>query len=94
VLSLNLENIDAAKWKIFPNPVKDIATIQVSLDAAARVSAQIISQDGKVLVTVDKGILQQGLQQFYINTQNIAKGTYVLRIKADNKTYTGLILKQ
>lgn len=94
VLALNLETVDAAKWKIFPNPVKDVATIQVRLSAASKVSAQVISQDGKVLATVDKGIMPEGLQQFYINTQNIAKGTYVIRIKADDKIYSGLIVKQ
>lgn len=94
VLALNLQASDAAKWKLFPNPVQDMATVQLLLETGARVSAQVVSQDGKVLVSVDKGVLQPGLQQFYINTQRLAKGTYVLRIKADEQTYSGLMVKQ
>jgi len=94
VLSLNLETVDASKWKIFPNPVKDVATIQVRLDAAAKVSAQLISRDGKVLVTVDKGVLTEGLQQLYINTQGVASGSYIVRIKVGDKNYSGTIIKE
>jgi|SRR6478735_1949363 len=93
VLALNTESIDASKWKIFPNPVKDVATVQVRLDAAAKVSAQLISRDGKVLLSVDKGVLTEGLQQFYINTQGIAKGSYVVRINVGDKNYAGVIMK-
>ena len=73
--------------------MKDVATVQVRLDAAAKVSAQLISRDGKVLLTVNKGVLNEGLQQFYINTQGIAKGSYIIRINVGDKNYSGSIVK-
>lgn len=95
VISLNLENIqNAGKLKLYPNPVKNAATVELSLENASNVKAQLISRDGKVLLNIDKGVLNKGIQQFYINTQNIAKGSYILRVTINDKTYSRLLIKQ
>lgn len=95
VISLNLENLqNAGKWKLYPNPVKNAATVELSLENASNVKAQLVSRDGKVLLNIDKGVLNKGIQQFYINTQNIAKGSYILRVTINDKTYSQLLIKQ
>jgi len=92
VLSLNLKN--TVSWKVYPNPVKDVATVEVNLATASKVNVQVISRDGKTVLNSDKGILSQGKQQVFVNTQNIAKGSYIIRLTAGDKTYTTAFIKE
>jgi len=95
VIALSLDNLaNNGKWKLYPNPVKEKATIEVNLETASKVKARLISRDGKVLLNTDKGVLNEGIQQFYINTQSIAKGSYILRITIGDKTYSQLLVKE
>jgi hypothetical protein len=95
VIALSLDNLaNNSKWKLYPNPAKEKATVEVNLEAASKVKAQLISRDGKVLLNTDKGVLNEGTQQFYINTQSIAKGSYILRITIGDKTYSQLLVKE
>ena len=92
VIPLSLKNI--VSWKLYPNPVKDKLTVELNLAADTKVSVQIISKDGKLLLNADKGTLPQGQQQLNFNTQNLASGSYFIRIKAGDKNYTQTIIKQ
>ena len=95
VIALSLDNLaNNSKWKLYPNPVKEKATVEVNLEAASKVKAELISRDGKVLLNTDKGVLNEGTQQFYINTQSIAKGSYILRVTIGDKTYSQLLVKE
>ncbi|MEP6466648.1 MAG: T9SS type A sorting domain-containing protein [Parafilimonas sp.] len=91
VLSLNLKNI--LQWKLYPNPVKNIATVELNLTAPSKVNVQVISRDGKMVINSDKGVLGQGTQQVFINTQGLATGSYIVRIKTDTAIYTTPIIK-
>ena len=58
VIALSLGNI--ADWKMYPNPFKDKLTVDFNLLADSKVSVQIISKDGKLVMNADKGTLLQG----------------------------------
>lgn len=92
VLALNLKN--TLQNKIFPNPVKDVATVELNLTASAKVNVQVVSRDGKVLINADKGTLNQGTQQVFINTQSLAKGSYIVKVTAGDKTFTQSLIKE
>jgi hypothetical protein len=92
VLPLNLKNI--VQWRLYPNPVKDVATVELNLTASSKVNVQVIAADGRVVINADKGILNQGTQQVFINTQNLAKGSYIVRVKTDSDTFTKTIVKE
>lgn len=92
VLSLDLEN--TAEFSIYPNPVKNTATVKLYLDVATTVQLQIFSRDGKLLVNSDKRMLDAGVQQLYINTQAFAKGAYIIQVTVGNKTYKQTIVKE
>ena len=95
VISLSLENpANAGNWKLYPNPVKDVATVELNLEASSKVKAQLVSRDGKTVLNVDKGVLNEGTQQFYINTQSLAKGSYILRVTIGEKTNSRLLIKE
>ncbi|MEP6466649.1 MAG: T9SS type A sorting domain-containing protein [Parafilimonas sp.] len=92
VLPLNITNI--LKWRLYPNPVKDVATVELNLETASKVTVQVFSRDGKVVLTTDKGIINAGTQQVFINTQNLATGSYIVRTKVGDKTYSQMIIKE
>ncbi len=93
VLPLNLETI-ASKLKLYPNPVKDVATIETSLDVASKVQVQVVTRDGKIVQAFDKGFLNAGLQQIYINTNGLAKGSYIVNVIVGNNKYSQIMVKQ
>lgn len=92
IITLGLNN--TANWRIYPNPIKDKLNIELNLSTAAKVSVQVISKDGKLLLNADKGILQEGHQQLSFNINNLASGSYYVRVKAGNDAYTKAIIKQ
>jgi hypothetical protein len=93
VLALSLEAI-ASKLKLYPNPAQDGATIEVGLDVASKVQVRIITNNGKIVQAVDKGTLNAGLQQIYLNTNGLSKGSYVVQVMVGNKNYSQIMVKQ
>lgn len=92
VIPLSLKN--ALDWKIYPNPVKDKITIALNLTTDTKVNVQVISKDGRLLLNTDKGTLPQGEQEINLNMQNIASGSYFVRVTAGDKYYMQTIVKQ
>ncbi|MBV9960929.1 MAG: T9SS type A sorting domain-containing protein [Parafilimonas sp.] len=92
VLPLNTKNNFV--WRVYPNPVKDVATVEVNLGVASKVSVQVIARDGRIVMNSDKGILPQGTQQVFVNTQSLAKGSYFVRLTIADKTYTTAFVKE
>ena len=92
IVPLSLKNI--VELKIYPNPIKDKITVELNLAKDAKVNVQLISKDGKVILNADKGTLKQGAQQLSFNINNLASGSYFVRIKAGDKYYTQTIIKQ
>ena len=93
VLALNLQNI-ASKLKLYPNPVKDVATIETNLDVASKVEVRVVTDNGKVIQDLDKGILNAGLQQIYINTAELASGSYMVQLIVGNNHYSQVLVKE
>lgn|GEM_PF-4897818 len=62
--------------KIYPNPIKEQATLRFDLPKTATVSISIINTLGQTQQTIFKGILSQGRQTYTINAQEFSAGTY------------------
>lgn len=72
------------KWTIYPNPTTSSVSISFNLNAKTNVSAQLLSVDGKVLQTIDKGMLGEGVHRLSVTPA--AKGTYLIRFTIGNET--------
>lgn len=92
VLALNLKNL--VQWRLYPNPVKDMAIVELNLSSPSAVTVRVFAQDGRVVTNADKGILPAGTQQVFINMQSLAKGAYTIRVKAGADTYSRIIVKE
>jgi len=61
---------------IYPNPVKEQATLRFDLPKTTTVSISIVNTLGQTQQTIFKGILNQGQQTHSINAQEFSTGTY------------------
>jgi hypothetical protein len=71
------------QFNIFPNPVKEQLTLQLPALAKEKMSVEVLSITGQILIKAE--ILNQQTMQFHIPVDGIAPGTYFLRV-SDSKT--------
>ncbi len=69
-----------AQLSIFPNPVKEILTAQITSAKAEKATLQITDMQGKVLQQKEV-VLKAGSNNLPVNTAALTKGTYVLVVK-------------
>ncbi len=82
---------DKVKWAIYPNPTATSVNLTFNLNSKTNVSAQLLSVDGKVLQTMDKGILGAGIHKLSVTPA--AKGAYLIRLTIGNETTNKKISK-
>ncbi len=72
--------------KTFPNPVKDIFTVDFTSDQDVNINVSIYDMEGRVVKDLYTGFCHQGENTFWFNKANLSSGSYILRIQAgDNK---------
>lgn len=92
--TVNLDNNANLFYNYYPNPVESQLTIEYSLESPSTVNLEIYSMEGrlvknKIIEKQDKGIYFE-----YLNCSSLSKGTYILRIKANNKSTSDKIIKK
>lgn len=73
--------------KLYPNPVKDIAIVSVNLPQRAIVSAEITNLFGRQLISLDKGYMEAGMQQFSLDAGNLAAGIYIITVVINGQKF-------
>ena len=73
--------------KTFPNPVSDQLNIALSLENSTLVSVEIYNLAGQIIVSNNYD-LQAGSQTIRINLNELAKGSYILKITNTNGAHT------
>lgn len=81
-IKLNYSKFD---WAVSGNPVTNNTWMQLQLDKTANVSVQIISINGSIIQTSDKGNLAAGTYSIPLNLGNANSGMYVVRLVINNK---------
>jgi len=76
--------------KLFPNPVKDILSVQMNTLFKGHVSIHILSIDGKILVSK---AIEDGNTTFSKDISDLPNGIYMCRIKSDNYSETTNFIK-
>lgn len=88
IVSTGLEN-NEINSRIFPNPFDKNLTIQLD-NNVTDLNVSLYSLIGETVYTNDFN----GTNQVDLNLENVKKGIYLLRIKADNKLITKKIVKE
>jgi len=65
---------------IYPNPAADFARLSFNLEKPGLISVKILDLDGKEITTVLNELRPQGKQIIPLETRNLAKGNYLVKI--------------
>ena len=69
---------------VTPNPIRDVAQINLVLHQAEEISVQLIDMQSHVIHPVLTGYFEKGNQQLSIDSANLPNGVYVLVITGEN----------
>ncbi len=90
IIRLDFKNFD---WAVFGNPLTSNSWMQLQLDRKANVAIQIISLDGKMIQTINKGNISEGTYSIPLNLGNVSKGMYIIKLMVDNQVYSKKVIK-
>lgn len=79
-------------WAILGNPSSNM-WMQLQLDKMHNVSVQIISLQGIVLQTINKGNIGVGTYSIPLDMSHFARGMYIVKLMVDGNSYSKNILK-
>ena len=78
---------------VFPNPVKDILTVNVTTERTERIELMLYDAMGK-LVKRERSSVFAGINQLQMDVQSLANGTYTLKaIWGENTQHVKVIKK-
>ena len=83
---------EAEELSIYPNPVRDFAQFDITVDNSASVSFVIYDLSGRMINNGDLGRFSKGTHTLNVDTKDLARGSYIIRVKAGDKTETGKFL--
>ncbi len=81
---------DKAEMTIYPNPVRDILNMQLTLKKTEDVIVQIYSADGKMLMMRQLSGFTQYLEQISVNALN--SGIYYIRVSSNNWVVSEMVV--
>ncbi len=81
-----------ALLNIYPNPVRNNGNINITLNEGANVSYQIYDLSGRVIAGSEFGYYGQGSHTLTFSAENLASGSYIIRVQAGDKSETAKIL--
>jgi len=76
-----VSNPQYTNLKCFPNPVSKILTINLTLYRSTRAVLSIYDAAGKLVKLIDNSDKPAGNYQYFINTENLAGGTYFVLLR-------------
>ncbi|OGJ91771.1 MAG: hypothetical protein A2268_08110 [Candidatus Raymondbacteria bacterium RifOxyA12_full_50_37] len=65
----------------FPNPCKDVSTISLHMAKAGQVNVAVYAIDGTLISTLAHGAMNPGAYSLPLQTNRLAAGVYVVRVK-------------
>ena len=88
----NNETASMAQLIIYPNPVRDNGNINITLTENAKVSYQIYDLAGRMVANTEVGYYEQGDHTLTFSADNLASGSYIIRVQAGDKSQTAKFL--
>lgn len=78
---------------VYPNPVADFGTIAFNLESSSDVTVQIYNLSGQIVQEIKEQNLTEGENTISINTFELSKGTYIVKLTSDNLSKTTKFVK-
>ncbi len=80
-------------WSIMGNPASEQSWVQLQLNNVANVSMQILSVNGYIVQSINKGSMERGTYSIPLNLAKEANGIYIVKLLVNNNQYTQKIIK-
>lgn len=77
-----------ANVTINPNPVKDVAKVTVNLKKDASVTVKVTNMLGQQVMSMNKGNMTSGSQQFILDATSLNSGVYFVTVLVNGEKYT------
>jgi hypothetical protein len=90
---INGNGAEAQALQVYPNPVKDKATIAFTLSAKSDVSLNVCDINGKVVLTTKQNKLSAGNHEITIDMSGQSSGTYLIRMNTKDGNGFGKLIK-
>jgi hypothetical protein len=86
------EKTESVSVQVYPNPVKDIATLSVNLKQAGNLTIELTNLVGQKVMSVNKGNVTAGSQTFTVDASQLKAGVYFYTVKLNDQKTTGKIV--
>jgi hypothetical protein len=71
----------------YPNPVKGLTNINVSLDAPSAIVAEVANVTGQKILSLDKGIMGTGIHKITLDGSLLMPGIYFYTVRINGTSY-------
>lgn len=86
------EKKDVATFSVYPNPVKDMAKVNLTLNQNANVTIDVTNLVGQQVISFNKGQMTAGTSQFNFDASQLTAGVYFVTVNADGQKFTQKII--
>ena len=88
-----IENQSFVIKKIFPNPVKDLVTIDVKTVSSGNIQVNLYNILGSEVKKYDPIFLSEGDQQFQLDLSALKQGIYILKVNMSGQVLSQVVKK-
>ncbi|TCO09680.1 right-handed parallel beta-helix repeat-containing protein [Natronoflexus pectinivorans] len=81
--SLDKNNIKTSSLVVYPNPVKESATVSFALESDAKVSFELVNAAGTSVYQSDEQSFMPGSHQYSMDASLLANGVYMLNMRVN-----------
>jgi hypothetical protein len=79
---------------VYPNPVQTNATAVVNLNSSSRAMVRVYDLSGRVVASVDAGLLTSGRNEINLELGHLKGGNYIVAVTAGGETKSTKIIKR
>lgn len=88
VIGLNDVENNISYINVYPNPVKDIANLDITLSESSNATIQVVDLMGRTLIDLGTKSFKAGQNSIELNTTNLSNGMYFVKINSNNGVAT------
>ncbi len=93
-IGIDSKSMEANSLTITPNPVKNIALVNLNLTQDSKVTIVVSNLVGQQVYSLNKGIVNAGTTQVSINAENLPSGVYMVTAMINDQKITRKMIVQ
>ena len=84
LIGLNDVENNISSLNVYPNPVKDIATLDITLSESSTATIQVVDLMGRTVIDLGTKSFKAGQSSIELNTNTLSNGMYFVKINSNN----------